>query len=235
MKKSRFLIAVTVLATLMIFYQVYAMPSSNVPVVASRINNPDLKTILPNWQGTPVDKNGRFLNHEFPATQKFGDAVKWTFEKNPQKQTKKNDTWRMQVVTDDNFLNTKEDVVVLLGHSTFFIRLNGKQILIDPICGDLAMHTRYTKFPIEPAKLVNIDYVLISHSHYDHCDKASLEIIQNQNPGAKFLAGLNMKSLLSKWVGNNEVQEAGWYQQYKLDDEIEISFFACQAQFETLC
>ena len=224
MKKRWVLIAVTVVATLMTLYNLFGMPSTEVPVVASHINNPDMKTILPNWRGTPVDKNGRFMNHEFPGTQSFGDALKWTFEKNPQKQIKKNDTWRMQVVKDDNFLNTKEDVIVLLGHSTIFIRLNGKRILIDPIFGDLPMHTRYTDFPIETAKLVNIDYVLISHSHYDHCDKASLNIIQSQNPDAVFLAGLNMKSLLSKWVGNNEIQQAGWYQQYNLDNDLEICF-----------
>jgi L-ascorbate metabolism protein UlaG (beta-lactamase superfamily) len=51
-----------------------------------------------------------------------------------------------------------------------------------------------------------------------------LKTIQRQNPDAVFLAGLNMKSLLNKWVGDNEVQEAGWYQQYKLDDDVEIFF-----------
>jgi L-ascorbate metabolism protein UlaG (beta-lactamase superfamily) len=224
MNRRNFLISITVSATLMISCKIFGTPSSEMSVVASRISNPDLKTILPSWKGTPVDKNGRFMNHEFAGTQSFGDALKWMFEKNPQKQTKKNDIWRMQVVKDGNFLRSKDDVIVLLGHSTFFIRLNGKQILVDPIFGNLSMHTRYTDCPIETTKLLNVDYVLISHSHYDHCDKNSLKIIQSQNPNAIFLAGLNMKSLLRKWVGNNKVQEAGWYQQYKLDDDIEISF-----------
>ncbi|MBX2896109.1 MAG: MBL fold metallo-hydrolase [Cyclobacteriaceae bacterium] len=188
------------------------------------VSNPDLKTMLPDWKGTPVDKNGRFINHEFPGTQTFGDALKWMLQKNPQKQTKKNDTWRMQVVKDDSFINSKEDVIVLLGHSTFFIRLNGKQILIDPLFETLSLHTRFTEFPIEAANLTNIDYVLISHSHYDHCDKASIKTIKSQNPGVVFLAGLNMKSLLSDWVGDNEVQEAGWYQRYNLGEELEIIF-----------
>jgi beta-lactamase superfamily II metal-dependent hydrolase len=224
MNKRRVIKWVATLATILVFFKIFGMPSSEVPVVASRIRNPGLKTILPLWQGTPIDKNGRFTNQEFPVTQSFGDALKWMLEKNPQKKAKKNDTWRMQVVKENSFLNTKEDVVVLLGHSTFFIRLNGKQILIDPIFEKLSMHTRFTDFPIEAAKLKDIDYVLISHSHYDHCDEASLKIIQSQNPDAIFLAGLNMKNLLGKWVGESHVQEAGWYQQYKLDDEVAISF-----------
>ena len=224
MNRKQLMKFVAIVAAILIFGKLLGIPSSEEPVVASRVDNPDLKTILPSWQGTPVDKNGRFINHEFPGTQSFGDALKWTFEKNPQKQVKENDTWRMPVVKNDSFLNTKEDVVVLLGHSTFFIRLNGKQILIDPIFEKLSMHTRYTDFPIDPAKLNRIDYVLISHSHYDHCDKASLQMIQSQNPDAVFLAGIKMKDLISKWVGDNEVQEAGWYQQYKLNADLEIYF-----------
>lgn len=211
-------------ATLLVFFKLVGMPSTEVPVVTSRINNPDLKTILPSWKGTPVDKKGRFMNQEFPGTQRFGDALKWMVEKNPQREIKRNDTWRMPVVKNDSFLTTKDDVIVLLGHSTFFIRLNGKQLLIDPIFEKLSMHNRYTDFPIEAAKLKDIDYVLISHSHYDHCDEASLKTIKDQNPDVVFLAGLNMKNLLNKWVGNSTIQEAGWYQQYKLDDEVAISF-----------
>jgi L-ascorbate metabolism protein UlaG (beta-lactamase superfamily) len=224
MKRRRFLIVASVLFGGVIFCILSAMRSADVPVVASRTSNPDLKTILPSWQGTPRDEDGRFMNHEFPGTQGFGAALKWMFQRNPQKQAKKDDTWRMPVVADDSFLETKDDVIVLLGHATFFIRLNGKQILIDPIFGKLSLHTRHTNFPVDATKFKKIDYVLISHSHYDHCDKASLKMIADQSPGAKFLAGLKMKRLLSRWVGDNEVQEAGWYQQFKLDDDITISF-----------
>lgn len=124
---EKFLIAATVVAAVVSFCKIFGMHSSEVLVVASRTSNPDLKTILPSWQGTPKDKDGRFMNHEFPGTQSFGDALKWTFEKKSQKKAKKNDTWRMQVVKDDSFLSTKQDVIVLLGHSTFFIRLNGSK------------------------------------------------------------------------------------------------------------
>lgn len=193
-------------------------------MITARTNNPTLKTILQTWEGTPLDENGCFMNHEFPSSNDFGKALKWMTQKNPQKEIKQNDTWRMPIIADDGFLNSDEDMIVFLGHATFFIRLAGKQILIDPIFGTLPFNKRYTKFPISTDKLVNIDYVLVSHAHHDHCDKDSIKLLQKQNPKAVFLTGLKMKSVLGKWIKNNEIQEAGWYQQYQLDDNLEINF-----------
>ena len=196
----------------------------DIQMLTSKTNNPDLKTILPSWEGTPLDQDGRFMNHEFPFIHKFGTVFKWMTQKNSQKAFKKSDTWQMPVVKDDVFLNSKADMIVPLGHATFFIRLNGKQILIDPVIGKIPATKRYTEFPVNPDKLVNVDYILVSHAHYDHCDKDSLKLLQKQNPKAKFLTGLGMKDLLKKWTGNNEIQEAGWYQQYNTDNDIEIYF-----------
>lgn len=192
--------------------------------LTSRTKNPDLKTILPTWQGTPLDQDGRFMNHEFPFIHKFGTVFKWMTQKNPQKQLKKNDTWKMSVVRDDSFLNTAEDVIVALGHATFFIRLAGKRIIIDPVIGKILATKRHTEFPVSPEKLINLDYILVSHAHYDHCDKDSLKLLQAQNPQAKVLTGLKMSSLLRKWMEKSEIQEAGWYQQYKTDKAVEIYF-----------
>lgn len=197
---------------------------SKIPQVASRTQNPALKTILPNWKGTPLDEKGCFMNHEFPNTNEFSKALKWMVQKNPQKKIKQNDTWKMPVIKDDSFLTSSEDVIVFLGHATFFIRIAGKQILIDPVFGSPPMTKRFSEFPISTDKLVNIDYVLVSHAHYDHCDKKSLKILQAQNPNAKFLTGLKMESLIKKWVEPNEIQEAGWYQQYNLEDTVQIFY-----------
>lgn len=224
MNRRRFIKLTISLAAIAFIGKLAADTKSEIQMITSRIKNRELKTILPFWEGNPLDENGRFMNLEFPAKNKLSNAFKWMLQKNPQKQIKENDTWKMPVITDDTFLNSDEDVVVFLGHSTFFIRLGGKQILIDPVLGTIPFKKRLTQFPISTDKLLNIDYVLLSHAHYDHCDKDSLKLIQKQNPKAKFLTGLKMKSLISDWVKNSEIQEAGWYQQYNLDDKVEISF-----------
>lgn len=192
--------------------------------LSSRKQNPDLKTVLPSWEGTPVDQDGRFMNHEFPYLAKFSSLIKWMTQKNPDKQFKKNDPWKMPVLKDDAFLASKDDMIVPLGHATFFVRLAGKQILIDPVIGKIPATKRHSEFPIDPQQLKNLDYILVSHAHYDHCDKPSLRLLQQLNPQAKFLTGLGMGKIIRPWTKDNIIEEAGWYQQYETHPPVEIVF-----------
>ncbi len=200
-------------------------------------NNKDLETIWADWEkkgGNPTDEDGLFLNFDTKGYHNaaFKDVWKWQTSKNEYKPKKNNATQGTEVVKDDSFLNSKEDMVVMLGHATVFIRLAGKQILIDPLLGNvpvpnvtfLSSSKRFSEFPIDPKKLVNLDYILISHSHYDHCDKSSLKLLQKQNPNAKILTGLRMRSLMQDWMPKHEIQEAGWFQKYNTDKALEIVF-----------
>ena len=205
--------------------------------MTSITKNMELETIWKEWEengGNPTDENGLFLNMDTNGYHKatFSNVMKWQTSKNEYKPRKNNETQGIEVVKDDSFLNSKDDMVVMLGHATVFIRLNGKQILIDPLLGNvpvpnvsfLSSSKRFSKFPIDPQKLLNLDYILISHSHYDHCDKSSLKLLQKQNPKAKILTGLRMKEIMQSWMSNHEIQEAGWFQKYSTDKAIEIIF-----------
>ena len=199
--------------------------------------NADLETIWQQWEtngGNPVDENGLFLNMDTVGYEKatFSKVLEWQTSRNEYKNRKDNKSQGTEVVKDDSFLNSEDDMLVMLGHATVFIRLAGKQILIDPILGNvpvpnfefLSSSKRFSDFPIDPKKLINLDYILISHSHYDHCDKSSLKLLQKQNPNAKILTGLRMQELLQDWMPKHEIQEAGWFQKYKTDKKIEIVF-----------
>lgn len=191
--------------------------------IAGYTSNPKLKTIYPEWRGTPLDQDGRYINHEFPLDQKASDLFKWLTSSNPKKEFKKKDTWRMPVIKSDQFLLDESDKIVMLGHATIYLQLGGKRILIDPVFGDLPTNKRYSDLPVVTEKLVNIDYVLVSHAHYDHCDKSSIKILSKQNPKAKILTGLKLDTLLSNWA-KNQVETAGWYQEFMLPDGLEIVF-----------
>jgi L-ascorbate metabolism protein UlaG (beta-lactamase superfamily) len=86
------------------------------------------------------------------------------------------------------------------------------------------MLKRRTPMPIDPNLLKGIDYVLLSHGHFDHCDKKSLRLLQQLNPNMEVLTGLNMQSLLHSFDKNIRLQEAGWYQQYRMNDGFTITY-----------
>jgi L-ascorbate metabolism protein UlaG (beta-lactamase superfamily) len=112
---------------------------------------------------------------------------------------------------------------VLLGHASFFIQLSGTRILTDPIYWKLPVGKRFSEMPVDPDKLLNIDYIMVSHSHYDHCDKSSIKLLTKNNPNAEVLTGLKLDGLIGKWT-SNKIQTAGWYQQYQLGNDLKITF-----------
>lgn len=204
------------------FTALFAQPTAQQALQFS--SNPHLATILPNWKGTPIDENGRFMNHEFPFRPRLSDVLKWNFSKKPQKLEKKQDTFRLATQQDRSFLTDSSDCILWLGHASFFIRLNGVSLLIDPLFFKVPFVKRYVALPFEPEIFQHLDYVLISHDHQDHCQKKSVQAILKNNPQAKILTGLNMESLLEDWVKGTEIQTAGWYQQYETNGGIRICF-----------
>lgn len=178
-------------------------------------HNPDLKDHYPkDFKGTPVGSDGRFLNLDGPMDLGLKQVLKWKLGSNPYKEEKKNDHWKPQVIKDSTFFHDNKDAIVWLGHASFFIRLSGISMLIDPVFFGLPVVPRMSEFPVDPALFKNIDYLLISHNHRDHCDQKSIRLLAKNNPQMKVLSGLKMQGLLKKWLRGQEIQTAGWYQQY---------------------
>ena len=80
------------------------------------------------------------------------------------------------IKTDLKALDPQQDVVVWLGHSSWFIQLDGRRILIDPILSDYAapfsfMNRAFAGTNVyKPEDMPEIDGLLISHDHWDHLD-----------------------------------------------------------------
>lgn len=188
--------------------------------------NPSLSYIdLPfEWIGTPVDHKGRFVNHEFPFVESFSELIKWQTSRNPQKKEKKNDPWKLDVMHDGDFLNTTADCIVWLGHASFFIRISGVSMLIDPVFFNLSVIKRKSPLPVPAASFRNINYFLISHDHRDHCDQKSIHLLAQNNPEATWLTGLNLTPILRNLTQSTKIQEACWYQQFDIDTKIKITY-----------
>ncbi|MFM6952529.1 MAG: MBL fold metallo-hydrolase, partial [Bacteroidota bacterium] len=173
------------------------------------------------YLGTPV-KNGRYHNPDYPFTLSFKDVRKWKKQTNPYLEFKKTDTFQLPIAADLAWLNNDSvDGVAWLGHATFFIRVGGVTLMTDPVFGNASrVLKRYSKFPVKPEQLPMINYVLLSHDHRDHMDYQSLRTLSKLNPNAEYLCGLSTSKLLKRFNRNGRIQEAGWYQQYQLDDQI---------------
>jgi L-ascorbate metabolism protein UlaG (beta-lactamase superfamily) len=130
------------------------------------------------------------------------------------------DKWVPKVHINSNFLFTDEDCIVWLGHSSFFIRLDGVNILTDPVFYDISiLLKRRHPLPCEPNMFSNIDLILLSHGHRDHLDIKSLKVLERLNKNIHVYCPLGHVDLLQS-IGFKNVVEAAWYQQFnhpKLD------------------
>jgi L-ascorbate metabolism protein UlaG (beta-lactamase superfamily) len=103
--------------------------------------------------------------------------------------------------------------ITWIGHATFLIQVAGKNILTDPIFFNITpLFRRLLPAGIALAMLPPIDYVLISHNHRDHMDRASLLQLQQRNPFMHMLVPEGNKSWFDRH-GFTQVTEYAWWQQ----------------------
>ena len=218
--------ALTVIVSCGVLLAVILQSATDRAVIKNYTKNENLPTVKAGWQGTPVDEKDRFVNAEFPYLPSPFDLLKWTLETNPQQQAKADDTARLEIKDPTAFLDSDENGILWFGHASFLIRLNGVNILVDPVFGEPSFITPYVTIPSPIDKLRAVDYILISHDHRDHCDEATIKQLTAKFPAAKILTGLRMNELLKNWNSSNvEIQTAGWYQRFDTPtDKIKITF-----------
>jgi L-ascorbate metabolism protein UlaG (beta-lactamase superfamily) len=66
--------------------------------------------------------------------------------------------------------------ITWIGHSTVLLELDGVRLLTDPVLRRRVLHLR--RVGADAPEIDPVDAVLISHSHYDHLDAASLERLE---------------------------------------------------------
>jgi L-ascorbate metabolism protein UlaG (beta-lactamase superfamily) len=178
----------------------------------------------PGWKGTPVDAKGRFMNCEFPFYQNYAEILWWIPSHAINLIQNRKVRTPFQTPNPDQ-LFTYGNHLVWLGHASYLVQLEGKKILIDPVFHDVAFYKRHHGNPIDPARFTNIDLILLSHDHMDHCDQRSLRQLVDQNPDITILTGLNMDKLLRSLMGKEvRIECADWWQQYSVQGPLSIFF-----------
>ena len=129
-------------------------------------------------------------------------------------------------------LVSDEISITWFGHSTLLIRSQNVTILTDPIFGEQNTDPLFfgpTPFSFEHRYALNnlppIDYVLISHDHYDHLDMATIKDLKD----SKFYVPLGVKSHLLRWgLAEENIQEFDWYEETKISDHLDIALTPAQ-------
>ncbi len=129
------------------------------------------------------------------------------------------------------FLEPSKDLkTIWFGHSSFLMNMGGNIILVDPVFSEAASPIksfvkRFQKPILELEELPEINYILISHDHYDHLDMKSIKFFMDKD--VTFVTPLGVGSHLKKWgIPENRIIEKDWWQTANFDS---ISFTATPA------
>tara|TARA_Y100001933_G_C19000637_1_gene564476 strand:+ start:1807 stop:2592 length:786 start_codon:yes stop_codon:yes gene_type:complete len=103
-------------------------------------------------------------------------------------------------------MNSNSEIIFQhIGQSGFFINFKSIKILIDPYLSnsveelDSPDYKRLIPIPFLPSQLKDINWILITHDHLDHCDPQTLPLLYKHNPNAIFIGPSKVRKLLSKW------------------------------------
>jgi len=103
------------------------------------------------------------------------------------------------------------------GHSAILLELEGKNIFIDPMLGNVPAPLPFLgpkrfnpELPITADSIPHLDAVLISHDHYDHLDYKT--IIKLKDKTSKFFVPLGVDAHLRNWgVDSNKIHVMDWW------------------------
>jgi L-ascorbate metabolism protein UlaG (beta-lactamase superfamily) len=188
--------------------------------------NDRLTTINPHWRGNP-SVGGRFFNKSHRYRPGMMNVLKWRLSPNPQRHEKRTVKWEPDVRFVHSFDHIAGNALVWLGHNSFFLQMGGKRIMFDPVFGSIPFVHRESRLPAWPSSFRHIDYLLISHDHFDHLDKYSVGVLHHNNPQMKLFCGLGTGELVKRWFPDMQVVEAGWYQQLT-DGGLKLTFLPAQ-------
>lgn len=129
---------------------------------------------------------------------------------------------------DIHSIPLSENVVIWFGHSSYFLQIDGKRFLIDPVFSGAASPVSFTTKSFVGTDVYSaddfptIDYLLITHDHWDHLD---YETIIKLRPKVKtVVTGLGVGLHLKQWGFEEEsIIEKNWYEKAELSEGFSIT------------
>ncbi|MDB5847377.1 MAG: metallo-beta-lactamase superfamily protein [Rhodoferax sp.] len=128
--------------------------------------------------------------------------------------------------------------VTWFGHASSLVEIDGARVLVDPIWSDRASPVawaglaRWYAPPIALQDLPPIDAVVVSHDHYDHLDRATIEAIaRNAAWKTVFIVPLGIGAHLARWgVPETRIVELDWWQSARIGAAQQVEVVATPAR-----
>lgn len=173
---------------------------------------------------SPHYRDGQFLNlterPQFTSDKsKISSILEFLFRK---QDGLRPDTPINAIKTDLSTLNRDEDLFIWFGHSSYFLQLDGKRFLVDPVFCQASPVSFFNK-PFKgtdiykPEDMPDIDYLVITHDHWDHLDYETVMRLKEKTK--KILCPLGVGEYFEYWgFDKSKLVELDWNESAMLEE-----------------
>jgi len=167
----------------------------------------------------PIFKNGKYANRTPEVKVKAWNAFVYSLKNKAETKPKKYLPYD-SVIISKAFPESKEGLhITWLGHSSFLMQIDGVRILLDPVFSNnvspvpMFSVKRFQKeVPVNAEILPFIDAVFISHNHYDHLNRQTINDLA-PNVGF-FFTPPGVGGILREWgIDSAKIREYEWWQE----------------------
>lgn len=179
---------------------------------------------LHRMESTKTFKEGVFQNIEITPAVKEGVSQFTMFRKFLFDKDKRNvPSSPLPVIqTDLKSIPLDQDVYVWFGHSSYFLQIDGKRILVDPV---FSKHASPVPFGVKAFDMTytyqvddmpEVDVLLITHDHFDHLDYPTFMSFKNK--AKQIITSVGVGAHLEKWGYPAErIHELYWGESENID------------------
>lgn len=130
-------------------------------------------------------------------------------------------------------IDKDKNIIVWLGHSSYYMQLDGKRILMDPVLSSYASPFPFINKafngtnPYSVEDIPEIDVLLISHNHWDHLDYPT---IMGLKPKIKqVICALGVGAYFEEWgFEKKQIFEEDWFGEIPLQEDFSVYVLPAQ-------
>ena len=131
--------------------------------------------------------------------------------------------------TDIELINAPADIprATWIGHATVLVQYQGVNFLTDPHLTDYPSpfdwgSKRFTPPALSFEEMPELDFIVISHNHYDHLDHRTVDMFGNS---VTWFVPLGLKAwFLERGIVSEKVIELDWWESSQFSNAVKITF-----------